>query len=67
MKSVVFFCKFIHKVTNPLICHLNDNTYNANMKSEKLIKRRLIIMYKFMLNETSYHGAGAIKAVPEEN
>lgn len=61
-----FFCKFIHKVTNPLICHLNDNTYNANMKSEKLIKRRLIIMYKFMLNETSYHGAGAIKAVPEE-
>lgn len=67
MKSVVFFlCKFIHKVTNPLICHLNDNTYNANMKSEKLIKRRLIIMYKFMLNETSYHGAGAIKAVPEE-
>lgn len=66
MKSVVFFCKFIHKVTNPLICHLNDNTYNVNMKSEKLIKRRLIIMYKFMLNETSYHGAGAIKAVPEE-
>lgn len=65
-KSVVFFCKFIHKVTNPLICHLNDNTYNVNMKSEKLIKRRLIIMYKFMLNETSYHGAGAIKAVPEE-
>lgn len=61
-----FLCKFIHKVTNPLICHLNDNTYNANMKSEKLIKRRLIIMYKFMLNETSYHGAGAIKAVPEE-
>lgn len=61
-----FFCKFIHKVTNPLICHLNDNTYNVNMKSEKLIKRRLIIMYKFMLNETSYHGAGAIKAVPEE-
>lgn len=66
MKSVVFFCKFIHKVTNPLICHLNDNTYNANMKTEKLIKRRLRIMYKFMLNETSYHGAGAIKAVPEE-
>lgn len=67
MKSVVFFlCKFIHKVTNQLICHLNDNTYNVNMKSEKLIKRRLIIMYKFMLNETSYHGAGAIKAVPEE-
>lgn len=66
MKSVVFFCKFIHKVTNPLICHLNDNTYNVNMKTEKLIKRRLIIMYKFMLNETSYHGAGAIKAVPEE-
>ena len=69
-KSIVFFltsfCKNIHKVTNPLICHLNDNTYNANMKSEKLIKRRLIIMYKFMLNETSYHGAGAIKAVPEE-
>ena len=61
-----FFCKFIHKVTNPLICHLNDNTYNVNMKSEKLIKRRAIIMYKFMLNETSYHGAGAIKAVPEE-
>lgn len=61
-----FLCKFIHKVTNPLICHLNDNTYNVNMKSEKLIKRRLIIMYKFMLNETSYHGAGAIKAVPEE-
>lgn len=61
-----FLCKFIHKVTNPLICHLNDNTYNANMKTEKLIKRRLIIMYKFMLNETSYHGAGAIKAVPEE-
>lgn len=61
-----FLCKFIHKVTNSLICHLNDNTYNANMKSEKLIKRRLIIMYKFMLNETSYHGAGAIKAVPEE-
>ena len=23
-------------------------------------------MYKFTLNETSYHGAGAIKAVPEE-
>ena len=67
MKSVVFFlCKFIHKVTNPLICHLNDNTYNVNMWSEKLIKRRLRIMYKFMLNETSYHGAGAIKAVPEE-
>ena len=67
MKSVVFFlCKFIHKVTNPLICHLNDNTYNVNMSSEKLIKRRLRIMYKFMLNETSYHGAGAIKAVPEE-
>ena len=69
-KSIVFFltsfCKNIHKVTNPLICHLNDNTYNANMKSEKLIKRRLRIMYKFMLNETSYHGAGAIKAVPEE-
>ena len=64
--SCLFYCKFIHKVTNPLICHLNDNTYNANMKSEKLIKRRLIIMYKFMLNETSYHGAGAIKAVPEE-
>lgn len=61
-----FLCKFIHKVTNSLICHLNDNTYNVNMKSEKLIKRRLIIMYKFMLNETSYHGAGAIKAVPEE-
>lgn len=61
-----FLCKFIHKVTNPLICHLNDNTYNVNMKSEKLIKRRSIIMYKFMLNETSYHGAGAIKAVPEE-
>lgn len=61
-----FLCKLIHKVTNPLICHLNDNTYNVNMKSEKLIKRRLIIMYKFMLNETSYHGAGAIKAVPEE-
>lgn len=61
-----FFCKFIHKVTNPLICHLNDNTYSVNMSSEKLIKRRLIIMYKFMLNETSYHGAGAIKAVPEE-
>ena len=53
-------------MTNPLICHLNDNTYNANMKTEKLIKRRLRIMYKFMLNETSYHGAGAIKAVPEE-
>ena len=66
MKSVVFFCKFIHKVTNLLICHLNDNTYSVNMSSEKLIKRRLIIMYKFMLNETSYHGAGAIKAVPEE-
>lgn len=69
-KSIVFFltsfCKIIHKVTNPLICHLNDNTYNANMKTEKLIKRRLRIMYKFMLNETSYHGAGAIKAVPEE-
>ena len=69
-KSIVFFltsfCKNIHKVTNLLICHLNDNTYNANMKSEKLIKRRLRIMYKFMLNETSYHGAGAIKAVPEE-
>lgn len=69
-KSIVFFltsfCKNIHKVTNPLICHLNDNTYSVNMSSEKLIKRRLIIMYKFMLNETSYHGAGAIKAVPEE-
>ena len=69
-KSIVFFltsfCKIIHKVTNRLICHLNDNTYNVNIKSEKLIKRRLIIMYKFMLNETSYHGAGAIKAVPEE-
>ena len=69
-KSIVFFltsfCKIIHKVTNLLICHLNDNTYSANMNSEKLIKRRLIIMYKFMLNETSYHGAGAIKAVPEE-
>lgn len=69
-KSIVFFltsfCKIIHKVTNLLICHLNDNTYNVNIKSEKLIKRRLIIMYKFMLNETSYHGAGAIKAVPEE-
>lgn len=64
--SCLFLCKLIHKVTNPLICHLNDNTYNVNMKSEKLIKRRLIIMYKFMLNETSYHGAGAIKAVPEE-
>lgn len=64
--NCLFLCKFIHKVTNPLICHLNDNTYNVNMKSEKLIKRRLIIMYKFMLNETSYHGAGAIKAVPEE-
>ena len=64
--SCLFLCKFIHKVTNALICHLNDNTYNVNMKSEKLIKRRLIIMYKFMLNETSYHGAGAIKAVPEE-
>lgn len=64
--NCLFLCKFIHKVTNPLICHLNDNTYNANMKTEKLIKRRLIIMYKFMLNETSYHGAGAIKAVPEE-
>ena len=37
-----FLCKFIHKVTNPLICHLNDNTYNVNMKSEKLIKRRSI-------------------------
>ena len=23
-------------------------------------------MYKFMLNETSYHGAGAIKAIPDE-
>ena len=23
-----FLCKLIHKVTNPLICHLNDNTYN---------------------------------------
>lgn len=69
-KSIVFFltsfCKIIHKVTNLLICHLNDNTYSVNMSSEKLIKRRLIIMYKFMLNETSYHGAGAIKAVPEE-
>lgn len=69
-KSIVFFltsfCKNIHKVTNLLICHLNDNTYSVNMKSEKLIKRRLRIMYKFMLNETSYHGAGAIKAVPEE-
>ena len=69
-KSIVFFltsfCKIIHKVTNILICHLNDNTYSVNMSSEKLIKRRLIIMYKFMLNETSYHGAGAIKAVPEE-
>lgn len=69
-KSIVFFltsfCKNIHKVTNLLICHLNDNTYSVNMSSEKLIKRRLIIMYKFMLNETSYHGAGAIKAVPEE-
>lgn len=64
--SCLFIFKIIHKVTNPLICHLNDNTYNVNMKSEKLIKRRLIIMYKFMLNETSYHGAGAIKAVPEE-
>ena len=69
-KSIVFFltsfCKIIHKATNRLICHLNDNTYSVNMSSEKLIKRRLIIMYKFMLNETSYHGAGAIKAVPEE-
>lgn len=69
-KSIVFFltsfCKIIHKVTNLLICHLNDNTYSVNMSTEKLIKRRLIIMYKFMLNETSYHGAGAIKAVPEE-
>lgn len=69
-KSIVFFltsfCKNIHKVTNLLICHLNDNTYSVNMSSEKLIKRRLRIMYKFMLNETSYHGAGAIKAVPEE-
>ena len=69
-KSIVFFltsfCKIIHKVTNRRICHLNDNTYSVNMSSEKLIKRRLIIMYKFMLNETSYHGAGAIKAVPEE-
>ena len=69
-KSIVFFltsfCKIIHKVTKRLICHLNDNTYSVNMSSEKLIKRRLIIMYKFMLNETSYHGAGAIKAVPEE-
>ena len=64
--SCLFLCKFIHKVTNLLICHLNDNTYSVNMSSEKLIKRRLIIMYKFMLNETSYHGAGAIKAVPEE-
>lgn len=64
--SCLFLCKLIHKVTNPLICHLNDNTYNVNMSSEKLIKRRSIIMYKFMLNETSYHGAGAIKAVPEE-
>ena len=64
--SCLFLCKFIHKVTNLLICHLNDNTYSVNMRSEKLIKRRLIIMYKFMLNETSYHGAGAIKAVPEE-
>ena len=64
--SCLFLCKLIHKVTNPLICHLNDNTYSVNMSSEKLIKRRLRIMYKFMLNETSYHGAGAIKAVPEE-
>lgn len=64
--SCLFLCKIIHKVTNLLICHLNDNTYSVNMSSEKLIKRRLIIMYKFMLNETSYHGAGAIKAVPEE-
>lgn len=64
--SCLFLCKFIHKVTNLLICHLNDNTYSVNMSPEKLIKRRLIIMYKFMLNETSYHGAGAIKAVPEE-
>lgn len=64
--SCLFLCKFIHKVTNLLICHLNDNTYSVNMSSEKLIKRRSIIMYKFMLNETSYHGAGAIKAVPEE-
>lgn len=64
--SCLFLCKIIHKVTNLLICHLNDNTYSVNMSSEKLIKRRSIIMYKFMLNETSYHGAGAIKAVPEE-
>lgn len=29
-------------------------------------EERRIFMNKFMLNETSYHGAGAIKAIPEE-
>ena len=35
--------------------------YNEGTK-----KREVLIMNKFMLNETSYHGAGAITAIPSE-
>ena len=36
------------------------------MRTERKKKGLVYKMYKFTLNETSYHGAGAIKAVPEE-
>ena len=35
-------------------------------RTERRKKGLVYKMYKFTLNETSYHGAGAIKAVPEE-
>ena len=42
--------------------------YNISVKYSipRNTERRVSIMNKFVLNETSYHGAGAISAVPEE-
>lgn len=40
--------------------------YNFNSLKVRLISRRYIFMNRFILNETSYHGAGAISAIPTE-
>ena len=39
--------------------------YNKDSESNKF-ERNVFKMNRFVLNETSYHGAGAITAIPEE-
>lgn len=40
--------------------------YNITSRFILIFLQRMVIMNRFVLNETSYHGAGAINSIPDE-